>query len=110
MVRLPADIVKKTWPPYMATLQGDIILELTIHFSKLPEGMELDDVRQGLDNVLEDDGWLIGLRQGCIEVELEDEKVNPKHGIVAVKRYLQCAAFAPDTTIELAGVPVGIYE
>lgn len=85
-------------------------MELTIHFTNLPEGMVLDDVRQGLDNVLEDDGWLIGLHNGHIEVELEDEKANPKHGIVAVKRYLQSADFAPDTTIELAGVPVGIYE
>ena len=29
---------------------------------------------------------------------------------MAVKSYLQRARFAPDTTIELAGVPVGIYE
>jgi len=27
-----------------------------------------------------------------------------------VKGYLQKARFAPDTTIELAGTPVGIYE
>ena len=31
-------------------------------------------------------------------------------GILTVKGYLQKAKFAPDTTIELAGTPVGIYE
>jgi len=36
--------------------------------------------------------------------------VNPKYGILTVKGYLQKARFAPDTTIELAGTPVGIYE
>ena len=45
-----------------------------------------------------------------MELELEDERMNPKYGIMAVKSYLQRARFAPDTTIELAGVPVGIYE
>lgn len=47
---------------------------------------------------------------GYIELELEDEKANPKYGILTVKGYLQKAKFAPETTIELAGVPVGIYE
>ena len=45
-----------------------------------------------------------------VELDLEDERMNPKYGIMAVKSYLQRARFAPDTTIELAGVPVGIYE
>ena len=42
--------------------------------------------------------------------DVEDERANPKYGILTVKGYLQKAKFAPDTTIELAGVPVGIYE
>ena len=45
-----------------------------------------------------------------LELELEDEKVNPKYGILTVKGYLQKARFAPDTTIELAGTAVGLYE
>ena len=60
--------------------------------------------------LLEDDGWLTGSGADYIELELEDEKVNPKYGILTVKNYLQKAQFAPDTTIELAGTPVGIYE
>ena len=67
-----------------------------------------------LDYVLEENGWLVGSRQdgesGSVELELEDERLNPKYGILAVKNYLQQRAFAPDTTIELAGMPVGIYE
>ena len=67
-------------------------MELLIHFTALPEGLTLEDVKADLAGLL------------------EDERVNPKYGILTVKGYLQKAKFAPDTTIELAGVPVGIYE
>ena len=85
-------------------------MELIIHFNSLPEGLSLDMVRDDLAGILEDDGWLTGSGPDHIELELEDEKVNPKYGILTVKGYLQKAEFASDTTIELAGVPVGIYE
>ena len=89
-------------------------MELIIHFNKLPEGMDLAVLKSELDYVLEENGWLVGSRQdvesGSVELELEDERLNPKYGILAVKNYLQQRAFAPDTTIELAGMPVGIYE
>ena len=94
--------------------KGEITVELCIHFNTLPEGMSLDDVKSDLAVLLEEDGWLTGSAQspagGYIELELEDEKANPKYGILTVKGYLQKAKFAPETTIELAGVPVGIYE
>ena len=83
-------------------------MELRIHFQSLPTDMTLESLKAGLDDILEDDGWLTG--SGADYVELEDERMNPKYGIMAVKSYLQRARFAPDTTIELAGVPVGIYE
>ncbi len=89
-------------------------MELCIHFTCLPEGKALFDVQRELDELLDNGGWLTGIHEGpeggYVEVELEDERANPKHGILAVKQYLQNAAFAPDTTIELAGTPVGIYE
>ena len=85
-------------------------MELIIHYTAIPEGLSLDAVKADLANLLEDDGWLTGSGAGIIELELEDEKVNPKYGILTVKNYLQKAQFTPDTTIELAGTPVGIYE
>lgn len=89
-------------------------MELCIHFTTLPEQVSLENVKSDLATLLEDDGWLTGSScgpdGGHIELELEDEKANPKYGILTVKGYLQKARFAPDTTIELAGVPVGIYE
>lgn len=89
-------------------------MELNIHFTALPQGMTLPQVEAGLAEILEDDGWLIAFRQnetgGRIDIELEDEKANPKYGIMAVKAYLQRAEFAPDTAIELAGTCVGIYS
>ena len=85
-------------------------MELLIHFNALPEGLTLDAVKADLALLLEDDGWLTGSGADYIEMELEDEKVNPKYGILTVKNYLQKAQFAPDTAIELAGTPVGIYE
>ena len=85
-------------------------MELLIHFNTLPQGLTLEAVKSDLALLLEDDGWLTGSGLDHIELELEDEKVNPKYGILTVKGYLQKAEFASDTTIELAGVPVGIYE
>ena len=100
-------------------------MELIIHFTALPEKLTLDMVKSDLAELpeeeitrgltrlaelLEDDGWLTGSGADYLELELEDEKVNPKYGILTVKGYLQKARFAPDTTIELAGTPVGIYE
>lgn len=89
-------------------------MELCIHFKALPQGMSLEEVKSDLAVLLDDDGWLTGSAQGPegghIELELEDEKANPKYGILTVKGYLQKAAFAPETTIELSGMPVGIYE
>ena len=89
-------------------------MELIIHFTALPEKLTLDMVKSDLAELLEDDGWLTGSGEDenghYLELELEDEKVNPKYGILTVKGYLQKARFAPDTTIELAGTPVGIYE
>ena len=85
-------------------------MELLIHFTALPEGLTLEAVKSDLALLLEDDGWLTGSGTDHIELELEDERNNPKYGILTVKGYLQKARFAPDTTIELAGVPVGIYD
>ena len=85
-------------------------MELIIRYTALPEGLTLDMVRDDLAGLLEDDGWLTGSGSGYFEMELEDEKVNPKYGILTVKNYLQKVGFPPDTAIELAGTPVGIYE
>ena len=89
-------------------------MEMLIHYTSLPEGMDLPTFEDQLADVLDDGGWMLASRfengVGIVEVELEDEKLNPKHAIVAVKAYLQRAAFAKDTAIELAGKPVGIYE
>ena len=89
-------------------------MELRIDFPKLPGKKSLLDMRSELDEVLGDDGWLIGSAQtgdsGYVELELEDEKQNPKYGIMAVKAYLQRAGFDPYTTIELAGTRTRIFD
>ncbi len=89
-------------------------MELRIDFPALPQGKTLADLRRELDGILEDDGWLLTSGQtgaaGYVELELEDERMNPKHGILAVKHYLQRAGFSKETTIDLAGTPVGIFE
>ncbi len=87
---------------------------IRVEFPALPAGRDLNKMRQELDAVLEDDGWLLGSGQtgagGYVELELEDEKLNPKYGIMAVKNYLQKAGFAPETTMEIAGAVIGIFE
>ncbi|MDE6107311.1 MAG: hypothetical protein K2F83_01375, partial [Oscillospiraceae bacterium] len=68
-------------------------MELRIDFPKLPQGKDLTAMKAELDAILEDDGWLLSSGQsgesGFVELELEDEKMNPKYGIMAVKAYLQ---------------------
>lgn len=87
---------------------------IRIDYPALPQGKTLQDMRAELDAVLEDDGWLLGSAQtgdgGYVELELEDEKMNPKYGIIAVKAYLQRAGFAKETTMEIAGAVIGVYE
>ena len=85
-------------------------MDMIIRYTGMPDGMDRQRLLEELADVLAEDGWLTGSGEGFVELELEDEKVNPKYGILTVKNYLQTAKFAPDTTIELAGTPVGIYE
>ena len=84
-------------------------MELRIDFPKLPEGKSLMDMRRELDEVLEDDGWLLASGQegeaGFVELELEDEKINPKYGIMAVK-----AGFDKYTTMDLQGTKTRIFD
>lgn len=89
-------------------------MDMKIVYKTLPQGMDLDALRRGLDEVLEDDGWLTGSAHtadgGYVELELEDERRDPKYGILAVKRYLRSIQVSPDTAMELAGHSVGVYE
>lgn len=88
-------------------------MELRIDFPALPQGKDLDQFKSDLDAVLEDDGWLLSSGRtgeaGFVELELEDEKMNPKYGIMAVRAYLQREGFDKSTTIELAGTRTPIY-
>ena len=67
-----------------------------------------------LNQVLEDHGAVCGGESGPaggrLDLDLEDEKVNPKFAQIAVKAYLQRAGFAPDTRVEIGGMEIGIYE
>lgn len=89
-------------------------MELRIDFPGLPQGKTLTDMKDELDAVLADDGWLLtsGLdgERGFVELELEDERMNPKYGILAVKNYLQKAGFDPYTTMELQGTKTRIFD
>ena len=85
-------------------------MDLFIHYNSLPQGKELADVVGELNDVLEDTGAVCGGEAGRIDLDLEDERVNPKHAQVAVKAYLQRAGFAPDTKIEIGGMEIGVYE
>ena len=89
-------------------------MDLFIHYSSLPEGKELADIVGELNEVLDDHGAVCGgegdAAGGRLDLDLEDEKVNPKFAQIAVKAYLQRAGFAPDTRVEIGGMEIGIYE
>ena len=89
-------------------------MDLYIHYQSLPQGKTLADIVGELSEVLEDHGAVCGglgdENGGRLDLDLEDEKVNPKFAQIAVKAYLQRAGFAPDTRVEIGGMEIGIYE
>ena len=89
-------------------------MDLFIHYSALPQGKELADIVGELNEVLEDHGAVCGgegdSNGGRLDLDLEDEKINPKYAQMAVKAYLQRAGFARDTKVEIGCMEIGIYE
>lgn len=85
-------------------------MEMYIHYKTLPAGKDLRDVVGELNEVLEDTGAVCGGEAGRIDLELEDERANPKFAQMSVKAYLQRAGFARDTAVEIGGMEIGIYE
>ena len=85
-------------------------MELLIHFPALPAGATLEQIKDDLAGLLEDDGFLLGSGADYIDIDLlgEEDNKNPKYGIMTVKYYLQKAGFPKETTIELGGVEVGV--
>ena len=81
-----------------------------MHYKSLPEGKDLHDVIGELNEVLEDVGSVCGGEAGRIDLDLEDERANPKHAQVAVKAYLQRVQFPRDTTVEIGCMEIGVYE
>ena len=85
-------------------------MELYIHYKTLPEGKKLEDVVEEINEVLDDAGVVCGGEEYRIDLDLEDERMNPKFAQMAVKAYLQREKFAKDTTIEIGCMEIGIYE
>ena len=85
-------------------------MELYIHYKDLPEGLTLEDVVGELNEVLDDTGVVCGGEDNRLDLDLEDERVNPKHAQMAVKAYLQRAGFSKETAVEIGGMEIGIYE
>ena len=85
-------------------------MELYIHYKDLPNGLTLEDVVGELNEVLDDTGVVCGGEESRLDLDLEDEKVNPKYAQMAVKAYLQRAGFSKETAVEIGGMEIGIYE
>ena len=85
-------------------------MTIYIHYTSLPQGKTLEDVVGELNEVLDDHGVVCGGEANRLDLDLEDEKVNPKYAQMAVKAYLQRVAFPKDTKVEIGGMEIGIYE
>ncbi len=85
-------------------------MDLYIHYQDLPQGLTLEDFVGELNEVLDDHGSVCGGEDGRLDLDLEDETINPKYAQIAVKAYLQRAGFSKETAIEIGGMEIGIYE
>lgn len=89
-------------------------MDLFIHYQALPQGKNPEDIVEELNEVMDDHGVVCGGQEtdggGRLDLELEDENINPKYAQIAVKAYLQRAGFDRDTKIEIGGMEIGIYE
>lgn len=89
-------------------------MDLFIHYHSLPEGKKLEDMVEELNAVLDDHGVVCGgeeyVEGGRLDLDLEDENINPKYAQMAVKAYLQREKFPADTMVEIGGMEIGIYN
>lgn len=85
-------------------------MDLFIHYTALPEDKTLADVVGELNEVLDDHGMVCGGEENRLDLDLEDENINPKYAQMAVKAYLQRVGFARDTVVEIGGMEIGLYE
>lgn len=89
-------------------------MDIYIHYNSLPEGKSLEDMVGELNAVLDEHGVVCGGEEysvgGRLDLDLEDETINPKYAQMAVKAYLQREKFARDTKVEIGGMEIGIYE
>ena len=84
-------------------------MDIYIHYTSLPENKTLADVVGELNEVLDDSGVVSGGEDNRLDLDLEDETINPKYAQLAVKSYLQRAGFPKDTTLEIGGMEIGVY-
>ena len=84
-------------------------MDVFIHYTSLPENKTLADVVGELNEVLDDHGVVCGGEDNRLDLDLDDENINPKYAQLAVKNYLQKAGFPKDTTLEIGGMEIGIY-
>ena len=84
-------------------------MDIFIHYTSLPEGKTLADVVGELNELLDDHGVVCGGEENRLDLDLDDENINPKYAQLAVKNYLQQTGFAKDTVLEIGGMEIGIY-
>ena len=85
-------------------------MDLFIHYNSIPEGKTLAGIVGELNEVLDEHGMVCGGEENRLDLDLEDETINPKYAQMAVKAYLQRAGFPRDTKVEIGGMEIGIYE
>ncbi len=84
-------------------------MDVFIHYTALPEHKELTDIVGELNELLDDHGTVCGGEDNRLDLDLDDENINPKYAQLAVKNYLQQVGFPRDTTLEIGGMEIGIY-
>ncbi len=84
-------------------------MELYLHYTALPERSTQADVVEALEAAMDGAGAVTGGTEHRIDMELEEERVNPKLTQGAVLTCVRTLGFGPGTRLELGGLEIDIH-
>ena len=85
-------------------------MDLFLHYISLPGALTQGDVIEALERAMDGAGAVTGGTETRIDMDLDDERVNPKLTQGAVLTCVRALGFGRGTRLELGGLEVDVSE